>query len=223
MIHLAIIGLFFGIIGTMSTIYFGIRALKSEKANRVLENEKIKLEKEKIELQREMITLEWDDLEIATKDLSSKIKKDFKPDIIFIPDTKDGTIVHMIRSQLSAEIPIIVGTLVWKDTPRENPDLLGCFEPFYYMLQTSKWYAFIPKGITEYKDKNVLIIDDFVLTGETCVEIKEWFSGKEFNNDKLKFACFVATKGAIQGSYAPDYYWKAIDSSDFYFPWGKGR
>ena len=92
-----IIGYIIAIIGVIITIFFGRKMSKLEK---------------------EKITLEWQDLETAAKDLSLSIKKDFKPDIIFIPDTKDGTIVHMIKSQLSTDllaIPTMVGILIWKN------------------------------------------------------------------------------------------------------------
>jgi len=204
------------IIAAISTFYFGIRSIRSDKKNRALEKEKI--------------TLEWDDLETVAKDLFLRIRKDtknnYKPDMIFIPDIKDGTICHMIKSQLSIELPIIpimTGISVWRDTLGVDSGIIGCYEPFYDMVQTSNWFVFIPKGITDYKNKKILIVDDIALTGETCKGLKEWFLGKGFDKDNIKYACITSTKHALESGHPPDYHWKEIDTFDFYFPWGKGR
>jgi len=200
-----IIGYIIAIFGVISTIFFGRKTSKLEK---------------------EKITLEWQDLETAAKDLAINIQKKFTPDIIFIPDSKDGTIVHMIKTQLSTElktIPIMVGILIWKNEEGEKPNLTDYLQPFYDVCESKKWCAYIPKEITMYKDKKILIVDDIVFTGDLCSKLKDWFHENKFVANNVKFACIVSTRIANESANLPDYYWKEIDSFDFYFPWGKGR
>jgi hypothetical protein len=221
-------------LGTLSTLFFGIKASNSDKKNRELERnkielekEKIELEKEKIELEKEKITLEWEDLETACTDLSSNIESgNFKPDIIFIPDIKDGATAFMIKSQISYKstiIPIIVGMLDWKITPNKSLNLPDFLEPYYDMCETKKWRAYIPKNIINYKDKNILILYDIVLTGDFGAELKIWFNKNGFDESNVKLASIITTSLANHDSNAPDFYWKEIKSDEFYFPWGKGR
>jgi len=208
----SIISFCIGIIGTILTIVFGLRTSK--------------LDKEKIALEKERVTLKWQDLETAAKDLSIMIKNKFKPDLIFIPDTKDGTIVHMLKSHLSTELsvmPTLVGILMWKDEEGDAPDIPDYFKPFYFVCNTKKWRAFIPKEITVFKTRKVLVVDDMAITGLFGSELKKWFYANGFSENNVRFATIVSTSSANKDIHAPDFYWREINSFDFYFPWGKGR
>jgi hypoxanthine phosphoribosyltransferase len=204
MIFFAVFSTILAVIGIVLTFYFGRKTLKLEK---------------------EKITLDWEDVEIATTDLSSSIKEKFKPDIIFIPDMKDGTIGHMIKSYLSTEsftIPIMVGILVWKNVP-EKSEIPEFIKPSYDNCETKKWRAYIPKEIIKYKEKKVLIIDDYVLSGDFAGELRQWFRTNGFEENNIKFASIITTSVANADANAPDFFWKETETLNFYFPWGKGR
>ena len=117
----------------------------------------------------------------------------------------------------------MVGILIWKNRNGENQNLSDYIKPFYDVCETQKWSAYVPKEITMYKDKKILIVDDIVFTGDLCSKLKDWFLENEFVTNNIKFACIVSTRAANESANAPDYYWKEINSFDFYFPWGKGR
>ena len=206
-------------IGIFFTIYFGLK-------NKELEKERSKLEEERSKREKERKTLTWQDSETASIDLSKEIKRDFTPDIIFTPDIRGGTIANMIKTYLcdeSSTIPVMVGMLVWRDAPDSKSSVPNYFEPFYHICETRKWHAYVPKEISHHKDKKILIIDDFVLTGELGSKLKETLIGEGFKKDSIKFAGVIATESAIEGEKPPDYYWKRINHTVFYFPWGEGK
>jgi len=210
-----------------------IRKIKKEKVKKESEKEKKETEDENIESVDVNITIEWENLEKVAEDLSIIINRDFRTELIFIPDTQLGTIAHMLKLHLSNEsslIPIVVGTRICKngnvkqEIPANLKSLYSASLKFlYFACDTTKWYAFIPKQITKCKKKNILIIDDMTITGTYGTEIKKWLFKKGFNKNKVKTASIIVSTAAFVDHQQPDYYLKKTTANKFIFPWGPSR
>ena len=166
-------------------------------------------------------TLNWKDVSIAAKDLAKQIKDDHRPDIIYVPSIKSGIIVHFIRDYFSEYIPVITGQLVSKKqfsiestNKIQNHDQYLCFE-------TKKWYAYVPKNLLDYKSKNLLIIDDFAMSGDFLQTLSIILSDNGFNPESIQTLCLATTEVAVKSEKSPTYYWKQFSTTDVYMPWGK--
>ena len=196
-----------------------IRKIKKGKGEKETENEQIKPDDGNITL------LEWKDLEKVAEDLSCKINKSFKTDLIFITDTRLETFAHMLRLRLSdpALIRILVGMKASKKNYNHEEYPSGREVFLYYPCDTTDWEAFMPKQITKYKKKNALIVDDMTITGTFNKEIKTWLCKKGFKKNNVKTASIITTYASIADNQKPDFYWKAIKATEFIFLWGPSR
>ena len=79
------------------------------------------------------------------------------------------------------------------------------------------------KIINEEKEKNVLIVDDLVMSGDFLHTIKQRLCTSGFNKKNIRFISIVTTDVAISTKKSPDYYWKKITADECYFPWGKAK
>ena len=125
----------------------------------------------------------------------------------------------MFSNYFDNEPPILVGTLIWRKHKERNEDPLDLSG--YYLYTTNKWYAYVPEVIFVNKKIKVLIVDDFAMSGDFIYGFKEYLLKNGFNDSNIKTACVITTNVAINNNKAPNYYWKTVDSDDFYFPWGK--
>ncbi len=164
-------------------------------------------------------SIKWDDLQIAITHMYKKIKEEFVPDILFIPNEKGGVLANLIKKNLKLCTPCIFGIGVSKKYTKYkiNNNLIDD----YYIFETTKWIAYLPKILKKYKDKKLLVIDDFVMTGDFAFELKKKLVHDiGFDESNIKIMSLATTQIAIDSQKGPDYYWKSFDSSKVYLPWG---
>lgn len=195
------LNIIFGIatlISLIFTIYFGIKANKLEKSRK---------------------KLEWTDLQASANDLGDLVKKDkFTPDIIFTPGLRGATFTNLLKQEINKEVPVFVGISIWKEKAENIQPI-----PDFIMIETNKWYIFMPNGLLKQNSKKVLIIDDYVMSGDFLEKLKQVLIDNGFDNDNIKTMSIVTTQVAINNHKAPNYHWLITKDDSFYFPWGKAK
>lgn len=202
----------------IATIYYGRKAVKSEVAREQLEKVKNELQKSKDELEKSRKKLDWTDLQSCANDMGLRLKKEFVPELIFTPSLRGATFANLIVNEFDKNIPVIVGISSWK----EDDDVLEQL-PNHETIKTTKWFVHVPGLITDFKDKKVLVVDDFVISGDFLLSIKKLLLRLGFQEDNIRTLSIVTTKVAEETFKAPDYYWYPINDTNFYFPWGKAK
>jgi hypoxanthine phosphoribosyltransferase len=160
----------------------------------------------------------WNDLEGVGKYLCSRMEPNFIPDIICTLGNECGNIICSIEQHFyNKNIITLIGT-----KRRRGYRLRGTPDTEYYeKTETFSWELYIPKEVWKYKDKKILLVDDIAITGNFISTMRNLFHENGFRENNIKIACIVTTQGLIENETAPDYYYKIIDESYFYFPWGK--
>lgn len=165
-------------------------------------------------------TIYWKDIPVAAGSLSEKIRKEFNPDIILIPNEKGGVVANFFKKSFPKYINCIFGVGI--PIKRINTSETNFISNDFYFFKTQKWYAYIPKYISHYNDKRILIIDDFAMTGDFLIELKRTLINHAgFEEQNIKTMCIATTEFAVANEKSPDYYWKKFDSSKVYLPWGR--
>jgi len=190
-------GVLVGVVGVLLTIYY---ARKAE------------------ELNRKRKRLEWADIQAAANDLGQRIKKDFSPAAIVTPGLTGATFANLLAEEFMGQPPVFVGTRTWKESPYTIIPDRGVFA-----IETKKWIVTIPEAIFEYCNGTILIVDDFVMSGDFLETLKDTLITSGFASDQIKSAAIAVTKVAIKNHKSADYYWWVADDDDFFFPWGKAR
>jgi hypoxanthine phosphoribosyltransferase len=196
-IYLGIGGFLTGLVGAVLTVYY---ARKSERLNKLRKR------------------LEWPDLQAAANDLGGRIKKDLAPVAIVTPGLTGATFANLLVAEFPNQPPVFVGTRTWKEDsyssiPTENS----------FVIETKKWFVTIPTAATNYKDGKILIVDDFVMSGDFLDALRTRLVSEGIAAENIKSASIAATKIAIKNHKGPDYYWWLADDDDFFFPWGKAK
>lgn len=194
-----------GIVGIIGTLSFGVLSVYFYKKNLKLNEEKRRIE--------------YSDLMKASKGLKGKILKKFQPDVLFTPCRRGATIANLMLD-VGENIPLYVG---FREDLRE--DILKSPPKNYEIApKTGKYNHYIPEGLlNENKDSNILVIDDFVDSGDSLKTIVEFLITKGFQRDKIKTATIVCTKTAIRSGKNSNFYVYEDMPYDFYFPWGRAR
>lgn len=183
----------------------------------------------KMEKERRSIT--WADINTAANNLAKEIKRNHKPDVIYIPNIKSGILIQFIKDYFDGYIPIIVGQAIQKNSvkhPRLIEEEKKRIEKLekqikdidnYWKVDTSKWSAYVPKSLLKYKNEKILILDNLVLTGDFLKSITSVLKCNNIKN--IEAACIGTTKSAIEDNTAPKFYWRSLPDGDIYMPWGK--
>lgn len=172
---------------------------------------------------RALKTVSWNDLQIATKHIWKDLKKiQFTPDIILSPDPKGGIVGYMISKFYDNDIFTNIGHARRKGMARS----VSFSDANYIVLHTNKWEVAFSKQVIEMDGKSdlkVLIVDDFVLSGDFNIELVDLLLSAGYQRQNIIVCCVAVTTVAIQSEKAPKFYWKVVDNEDFYFPWGKAE
>lgn len=190
-------GLFVGVIGIILTTYYARKAQ---------------------ELNRKRKRLEWPDIQVAANDLGQRIKKDFAPAAILTPGLTGATFANLLVEEFTDQPPVFVGTRTWKESPYATIPDAGVF-----CIETKKWIVTIPEAIVKYSNGKLLIVDDFVMSGDFLETLKGKLIESGYSPEQLRSAAIAVTKVAIRNHKSADYYWWVADDDDFFFPWGKAR
>jgi len=162
--------------------------------------------------------MDWNDLEPAAANIANKINTDnFEPEMIYAPSIYAGLIATFISKNLSNNIPIFVGVAEW----RASGEFRGKLTDDHF--STERWRISIPGAILENYNLRVLIVNDWVMSGDGLEKIVEILTENKFDRARIKSATLIATSVAIKNNKAPDYYWKKTEKPTFSFPWGLAR
>ncbi|NAS24597.1 hypothetical protein GT755_23265 [Herbidospora sp. NEAU-GS84] len=194
---LGIFGVVTGIAGIALTIYY---ARKAERLNKMRKR------------------LEWADIQTAASDLGQQIKRDISPVAVVTPGLPGATFANLISSDFAMQPPVYVGNRTWKDDPHNFVPTADSF-----VFDTKKWIVTIPKAVTRHENGVILIIDDFVMSGDFLDSLCSTLVQAGVPRERIRSAAITVTKVAIKNHKAPDYYWWIADNDEFFFPWGKAR
>src|SRR6266498_1264309 len=106
------------ILGLILTVYYGRKSRELEKSRK---------------------KLEWADLQASANDLGAKLKKQFKPRIVFTPGLRGATFANLLLNEFDYEIPIFVGVSSWKD----NKGAVSALTGFMLIETKSGMYIFL--------------------------------------------------------------------------------
>jgi hypoxanthine phosphoribosyltransferase len=185
------------VIGLVLTVYYGRKSAQLELARK---------------------KLDWADLQSCANDLGSAIKKSFSPDVILTPGLRGATFANLLINEFDKELPVFVGITSWKE---KTGAISTCSN--YLLIETNKWYVHIPQCVLGYKGKNILIVDDFAMSGDFLERVRTLFVSEGFEEAAVKTACIATTKVAVHNHKAPNYFWMETTDDNFYFPWGKAK
>lgn len=165
-------------------------------------------------------TITWSDIQTATKYFWKTLNhNNFQPTIIVTPGQKGGIIAQMIDDFYEEDIPILTGFLEAKSNGQhEITDSL--------VISTTKWYVHLPGFLKTCENKEkvkILIVDDFVMTGDFLHKFKDSLLGLGYIEENICSCAIAVTGVALDAKKSSDYYWKIVDNKDFDFPWGKAE
>lgn len=170
--------------------------------------------------------MDWDEVLNAINDIIKQLKcideeKRFIPDVIFVPNIKSTIIASYLTNYFDTYIPTLLGLSIFKKRypPKVKENILSSDSYIYF--ETAKWYVYLPMNLFDYNKKKVLIVDDFVMSGEYLSSLKELLVNNGFDKKNIKTMCLAITEVAIGSKKGPDYYWKVVNPGALYFPWGK--
>lgn len=191
-----------GIVGTASGIVGVYLTIRSNKKNKQMKN------------------ITWNDLLLATKYFYKKLQQqNYVPDIIVTPGHKGGIVAQLLSDYYGLPIPILAGVIF--PSKYANINIEG-----YTLLNTSKWNVYIPKivfSIDHREDKKILIIDDFVMSGDFLHSLRQKLKEYNYNDNNIKSCAVAVTQVAVDSYKNSDYYFKIVNDSGFNFPWGKAK
>ena len=171
--------------------------------------------------ERDNQSVKWTDLPVAAQDMAKKIKHEFLPEVIYAPSEKSGILIRLLKTHWDMFIPSITGFGMRKDdyTTSEEAKIINR-DNNYHSFVTSKWRSYIPKQLFEYKDKKLLIVDDFAKSGDFIDKLIDVLVQKGFQRSNIKVFCLATHEVAIDNRETVDFYWRKTQSS-IYMPWGK--
>lgn len=195
---ISIIASIFGIVGTISSIYFQRKTKKIE---------------------AKMSKFDWQDIELGVEALCKEISSDFNPELILCASTGAAGIVANLFYLLSDKyIPVIYGS----SKKRGNKFTVPVEDNRQYFYKTGKWETYVSNEIEKYKDRKILIIEDVVLSGDSLLEEKKLLVQCGYKEENIRAAAVFVSNIAISSKKEPDYYWfKLEESSKYYYPWGR--
>lgn len=190
------------LLGSTTVIGFGLaiwQALRAEQLNR---------------RQRD---LDWPRFRSATSDLARAIdRSDFAPDVILALSDRGAIVAHLVARELRRQPPIV--TVAYLSGPSTTSDLPG-----YTTLRGSKATTFLPEKIGDLRTQRILLLDDFVMSGDGLARIQETLHAHGFEQDRIRTGAVVSTRLSIANKKGPDFYAREVRDFDFYFPWGRAE
>lgn len=160
--------------------------------------------------------LDWPRFRNAAADLARSVDRSrFMPDFILSISDRGAIVGNLVARELRRQIPIItVGYLDEAD---------GLSIPGFLALRGTKATAFLPEGVRDLKDKRVLLLDDFVMSGDGLLRVKNQLLEYGFAADCIRSGSVVATKVSIANRKGPDFFAREARDFDFFFPWGRAK
>ncbi len=184
------------ILGTIGTFYFGAKAER---------------------MAREKQRFSWGDVEEGCRTLNRTAIGRFKPDIIICFSGPSSIIANLMIQLSNYFVPVYTSVL-------QKPDILSdryfSTQSFEHIV-TSQWQLHVPAEIFLDKTKRVLLVDDYVHSGESLSVLKQKLLDRGFPVSNVKSCALICSNIAKEANRAPDYFKYLLDNSVFYLPWGK--
>lgn len=195
-------------IGSLIVTFESSRQAKQEKQRREATEKALK-------------SITWEDMQKASEKIARELIKTYQPAVIYIPNIKSGIMLQFIRNYFKEFIPVIVGQTISKQFYTEDAcKKIKGLENYWY-VDTQKWYTYIPNILLEYKDQNILVLDNLSLSGNFLGVITGELIKHGISHNNIVTACVATTEAAIADRVAPEYYYKTLaDPKIVYMPWG---
>jgi hypothetical protein len=191
------IGFLLGISGVGASIYFGI------------ENRR---------LSRLQNRFAWPDIERACRRIGTTMRTR-TPDLIVCFQGPSAVIANLTIAIRDIQVPIIIISLRSRGLPRPyDTESLDDVE----VLTSSKWVLSVPKQLFLFHAKSICIVEDAIVTGDSLGLLKDALLSKGFDAKKIWTTTVVCTDIARESNKSADEAYFFVNSSTFYFPWGKG-
>lgn len=161
--------------------------------------------------------LDWPRFRSAASDLARSIdRSDFMPEAILALSDRGAIVAHLVARELRRQVPII--TVAYLGRPDETTDLPG-----HEAIRGTKAVLFLPNGITELSGRRLLLLDDFVMSGDGLRAVIGTLLEKGYDRENIRSGAVVATKISIVSKKGPDFVGRETKGFDFYFPWGRAE
>jgi hypoxanthine phosphoribosyltransferase len=138
------------------------------------------------------------------------------PDFILAISDRGAMVGHLVARELRRQIPII--TVGYLDEPNDH-----FVVPGFAALTGTKTTAFLPEAVQNLHDRKVLLVDDFVMSGDGLRNVTTQLLKYGFEADRIRTGAVVATRLAIANRKGPNFFAREARDFDFYFPWGRAR
>jgi hypoxanthine phosphoribosyltransferase len=170
-------------------------------------------------LRKQKHRLSWDDMEVGINQLFKEIEKDYKPEIVICLSERGTAIVTMGFAVFGRNLPIF--TAFWQDPNKEMMDLsnMGFIE-----LNSRGRKFFLPEVVLNFKDKKLLVIDDWAFSGQAMTYMYNVLKNNGVSDENIRCAALVVTppaKSVLKPANSKFYHYYEFPDNDFYFPWGK--
>jgi hypoxanthine phosphoribosyltransferase len=163
------------ILGLATVLGFGLAAWQAMRAE---------------QLNKRQRDLDWPRFRNAASDLARSVDRSgFMPDFILSISDRGAIVSNLVARELRRQIPIItVGYL-------DQADNISI--PGFLTLCGTKVTTFLPEGLRDFKDKKALLLDDFVMSGDGLLRVKNQLLEFGFAADCIRSGSVVATKISI--------------------------
>ena len=204
-----IVGFPLGVVGLVLTIYYARKAERTE------------AELKRISGLRKR--LDWSEIQTAAGDLKEVMSAaGVVPTIIITPGLAGATFANLFEDALAIRTPVYVGIRHWKTGGTEEVASEHLNEN-YITVETTKWVVSIPRIPVRADNSQILILDDFVMSGDFLAKFKTALVESGVPVNRIHSAAIVTTQVALHSKKGPDFWWLVTDDDNFYFPWGKAR
>jgi hypoxanthine phosphoribosyltransferase len=167
-------------------------------------------------LNRRQRDLDWPRFRNAASDLAREVdRSEFMPDFILATSDRGAIVGHLVARELRRQIPIL--TAGHLDIPGGSPI------PGFDAIGGTKTTVYIPHGVRDLTQKKVLVLDDFVMSGDGMAITRKQLESYGFAREDIKTGSVVVTKLAIANRKGPDFRAREIKDFDFFFPWGRAQ
>lgn len=169
------------------------------------------------QLNRRQRDLDWPRFRSAASDLARAVdRSDFTPDVILALSERGAMAAHLIARELHHQVPII--TAGYLNAPGDAVELPG-----FMALHGTKATVYLPERINELSDRRVLLVDDFVMSGDGLATAVRTLTEAGHSPERIRTAAVVTTRLAIANRKGPDFRAREAHDFDFYFPWGRAQ
>jgi hypoxanthine phosphoribosyltransferase len=169
------------------------------------------------QLNRRERDLDWPRFRGAASDLARAVdRSDFMPDVILALSDRGAIVAHLVARELRTQVPIV--TVGYLSTADKTVELPG-----YVPLRGTKSTVFLPGRLHEQSGWKVLLVDDFVMSGDGLSRAREELITQGFDPGRIRRGAVMATKLALANRKGPDFFAREARDFDFFFPWGRAE